>query len=178
MTMAIDLSNYVTVAERLGQAQGEIESITTGAPTLLGDAQGYIQTVVRLRDGRYATGTASFRLGVAGRSAQATNPIEDAETSAVGRALALLGYSSTRGIASREEVAEAQRRAALPPARVVTGQARGVTLATNPRGVTYSRVEIEGEIYAVRGAVEEGDTITLRPTGRASATALEAELVG
>jgi hypothetical protein len=53
-------------------------------------------------------------LDITGASAKATNPLEDAETSAVGRAIAFLGYSSDKrqgyAIASREEVEEAIRR--------------------------------------------------------------------
>ena len=108
---SFDLTNYIPVAERLNQAQPDILSIMADPPLLLSDTHGYIRVTVLLRDNRSATGTASFRLDLAGKSAQATNPIEDSETSAVGRALAMLGYESSRGIASREEVAEAQRRA-------------------------------------------------------------------
>jgi hypothetical protein len=75
---------------------------------------GYIRATVHFHDGRYATGTSSFRLDITGASAKATNPLEDAETSAVGRAIAFLGYSSDKrqgyAIASREEVEEAIRR--------------------------------------------------------------------
>lgn len=75
---------------------------------------GYIRATVYFHDGRYATGTSSFRLDVTGASAKATNPLEDAETSAVGRAIAFLGYSADKrqgyAIASREEVEEAIRR--------------------------------------------------------------------
>lgn len=75
---------------------------------------GYIRATVYFHDGRFATGTSSFRLDITGASAKATNPIEDAETSAVGRAIAFLGYSGDKrqgyAIASREEVEEAIRR--------------------------------------------------------------------
>lgn len=75
---------------------------------------GYIRATVHFHDGRYATGTSSFRLDVTGASAKATNPLEDAETSAIGRAIAFLGYSADKrqgyAIASREEVEEAMRR--------------------------------------------------------------------
>lgn len=106
----INLDNYVSVAERVNQAQAEIRSIHADAPVMLSDAMGYIRVTIVLKDDRSATGIASFKLDVQGRSAQATNPLEDGETSAIGRALAFLGYSSSRSIASREEVQEAQRR--------------------------------------------------------------------
>ncbi len=46
---------------------------------------------------------------------QRTSYIEVAETSAVGRALALLGFEVRRGIASREEMQKVQRAPAEPP---------------------------------------------------------------
>lgn len=115
--MAFNLDNYISVAERLQQAAAAISSIIADRPTLLTDTYGFIRVKVSLNDGREASGTASFDLALEGRSAQATNPIEDAETSALGRALAFLGYASTRSIASREEMQEAQRRANRRPTR-------------------------------------------------------------
>jgi len=110
----INLQDYVPVAERVNQAKADIRSIHADQPVMLTDTMGYIRITVVLQDDRSATGTASFRLDLQGRSAQATNPIEDCETSAIGRALALLGYSSSKSIASREEVQEAQRRSDAP----------------------------------------------------------------
>lgn len=108
----VNLQNYVSVAERVNQAQADIRTIHADAPVMLSEVMGYIRVTVMMQDERSATGTASFRLDLEGRSAQATNPIEDCETSAIGRALAFLGFSSARGIASREEVHEARRREA------------------------------------------------------------------
>src|SRR5690606_29328572 len=87
-----------------------ILSICVEPPAMLSDSMGYIRCRVTLTDGRHADGTASFDLALSGKSAQATNPLEDCETSAVGRALAFLGYHANRSIASREEVREAERR--------------------------------------------------------------------
>lgn len=106
------LANYVPVAERVTQAQDALVAVDADPPVMLTDMMGYIRVAVYLGDGRKATGTASFRLDLDGRSAQATNPIEDCETSAVGRALAFLGFSSSRSIASREEVRTAEQRGA------------------------------------------------------------------
>jgi hypothetical protein len=108
--MAYNLDGYVTVAERLTQAHDQIVTVVTEPPILLTDAMGYIRATVALKDGRSATATASFRLDLQNRSAQATNPLEDCETSAIGRALGFLGYGSSKSVASREEVQEAQRR--------------------------------------------------------------------
>jgi len=113
------LNDYVQVNERIvagtPDVLAKIRSVAIQPPQMLSEHMGYLRCRVTLEDGRYACGTASFDLSLEGRSAQATNPIEDAETSAVGRALAFLGYHANRSIASREEVQEAQRRAERRP---------------------------------------------------------------
>lgn len=54
-----------------------------------------------------------------------TSYIENCETSAVGRALALLGYEISKGIASREEMAKVQRY----DANAASGKAANVSTA-------------------------------------------------
>jgi len=112
--MAYNLDGYVTVAERLTQAHDQIVTVVTEPPVLLTDVMGFIRATVALQDGRSATATASFRLDLQNRSAQATNPLEDCETSAIGRALGFLGYGSSKSVASREEMQEAHRRTDAP----------------------------------------------------------------
>lgn len=123
-------NNYATVAERLAAATPEIASIITEPPQFMTETMGYIRATVSLLDGRSATGMASFRLDLQGKGAQATNPLEDGETSAVGRALAFLGYASNKSIASHEEVQEARRRENASyeqrPARPAAPQGRQV----------------------------------------------------
>jgi len=112
-------NEYTTVAERLTRAKDDLQTIVAEPPVMLTDVMGYIRATVALKDGRTSTGTASFRLDLTGGRAQATNPIEDCETSAIGRALGMLGYGSTKSVASREEMHEAERRQQVParPAR-------------------------------------------------------------
>jgi len=66
-----------------------------------------------------ADGIASINIG--GKGADMTHPLENAETSSLGRALAKLGYGLIgSGLASAEEVEEAKRRrgeCALPPVK-------------------------------------------------------------
>lgn len=112
--MAYNLDGYVTVAERLTQAHEQITTVVSEPPVLMTETMGYMRVTVALKDGRSATATASFRLDLQNRSAQATNPLEDCETSAIGRALGFLGYGSSKSVASREEVQEAHRRSDAP----------------------------------------------------------------
>jgi hypothetical protein len=139
--------SYNTVAERLQEARAKIQSITTEPPVMLTDVMGYMRATVVLKDGEIGTGTASFRLDLQTRSAQATNPIEDCETSAVGRALAMLGYATTKGVASQEEIAEARRREAAVgdrprgPARGQGGFTTTAPVETVPAGAEYIPVD-------------------------------------
>lgn len=179
--MAINLQDYVPVSERLSLALADgVQTITTTPPTMITDAMGHMQVTVVLASGRSATGTASFRLDLTGKSAQATSPVEDCETSALGRALAFLGYESRRGVASREEVQEAQRRADAP--RNVSGPVSRVQAATNNKGCLVVRFDLAGETYTVIDAPEltdirDGDVLTIRPTRATSKGAMLADLV-
>lgn len=143
--MAYNLDSYVTVAERLTQAADAIQIVAADQPTFLTDAMGYIRVTVSLKDGRSATGTATFRLDLQGKSAQATNPIEDCETSAIGRALGFLGYGSSKSVASREEVQEAQRRAEHRPAQ--NGAAYTGVVPTCPEHKKPMKIGKDGESF-------------------------------
>lgn len=111
---AYNPNDYTTVAERLTRAADQLQTIIAEPPVMLTDVMGYIRCTVALKDGRTSTGTASFRLDLTGGRAQATNPIEDCETSAIGRALGMLGYGSSKSVASQEEMHEAERRRGQP----------------------------------------------------------------
>lgn len=106
-----DLKDYIGINERIQAAKDLIQSVVTTDPILFVNSEkfGYVRATVTLTDGRSATAIASFRLD-ANAGAQKTHPFEDAESSAIGRALAFLGFHVSRAIASREEVEEAMRR--------------------------------------------------------------------
>jgi hypothetical protein len=74
-----------------------------------------------------------------------TSYVENAETSAVGRALAMLGFEVKRGIASREELQKTARmQAATPPASVPTkAQAKATTVAPAQSPVDLDREILE-----------------------------------
>ena len=63
-----------------------------------------------------ATGWAEEKMGQTGRSAEATNPVEVCETSAVGRALANWTFQASMQRPSREEMQSSQRRRDTPAA--------------------------------------------------------------
>jgi len=106
-------ANYIKINERIAAAKSDIRSVQTTDPVLFDGSTvfGYIRATITLKDDRVATAIASFRLD-ATTGAQKTHPFEDAESSAIGRALAFLGYHVDKAIASREEVEEAAKREA------------------------------------------------------------------
>lgn len=112
-----DPSKYVQVKQRLQEALPFIVEIITDAPVMLTQTYGYVQVTVKIFDTeaieglrhRSATGTANFNLALQNKSAQATNPLEDAETSALGRALVHLGFFAGSTDPSREEMMIAAR---------------------------------------------------------------------
>lgn len=153
--MKWDPSTYVTVAERVqSAAKREFEIIETKIHHV-NDNWGYIQVGIKL-DGKRYIGTASFRLDLQGARAQATNPIEDAETSAVGRALAMAGISSDRSVASLEEVREAQRRADAPP--LSAKEVRADNVVTLPSGETTIGEMLDEIAKAIEG-IDQGKVI-------------------
>lgn len=111
---------YRTVQERLEAAHGEkaqpvgINCIHTELRSMPGPSGPVvvITAAVTFEDGRVFTGISEAQFD-ATSGADKTNPIEVAETSAVGRALAFAGYyGSDDGIAGAEEVRRAQQRQA------------------------------------------------------------------
>lgn len=128
---------YATVAHRAQQAHGEhirpsgIASTVTRFVTL-GDYHIVVVTV-QFTDGRVYEGSSEVTRG-SGGGAQASSPVETAETSAYGRALAMAGYyGSGDGLAGYEEVTYSEARTTVRPAqpRAVTSGMNGATTVAN-----------------------------------------------
>ena len=107
--MGYDVSDYVQVNERIekfyekypeGSIQTEIQSIVDGVVII--KAYAYRDR----EDPRPATGHAYEKENSS--FINKTSYIENCETSAVGRALAMLGFEIKKSIASREEVENAK----------------------------------------------------------------------
>ena len=109
MTVQYENGTYRTVAERLRAALPDIDDISS----TLGCVEGmfFFRTVVTMTDGRSFTGHAEVTRGF-GNGPQSTCPLETAETSSVGLALAFAGhFGSETGIAGIEEIRIAEGRA-------------------------------------------------------------------
>ncbi len=121
---------YATVWHRAQAAHGSLIRPTEIASTVSryvtnGDYSVVVVTVTFL-DGRVFEGSSEITRG-GGGGAQATSPVETAETSAYGRALAMAGwYGSGDGLAGYEEV--------------VNSEARATVRVTKPRSVTGAQV--------------------------------------
>ena len=128
---------YATVAHRAQQAHGEhirpmgIASTVTRFVTLA-DYQIVVVTV-QFTDGRVFEGSSEVTRG-SGGGAQQTSPVETAETSAYGRALAMAGYyGSGDGLAGYEEVTYSEARTTVRAAqpRAVSSGMNGATTVAN-----------------------------------------------
>ena len=85
-----------------------------------------VVVTVQFTDGRVFEGSSEVTRG-SGGGAQASSPVETAETSAYGRALAMAGYyGSGDGLAGYEEVTYSEARTTVRPA-----QPRAVMPRTN-----------------------------------------------
>jgi hypothetical protein len=111
----IGQKTYYTVAERIRLANGEEAATPVGITSVITEVKevGHVMVVcatVTFKDGRIYTGHAMVNTDSRQR-VEASAPLETAETSALGRALAFAGYfGSPDGIAGYEELMSAQDR--------------------------------------------------------------------
>ncbi len=115
--MAFDLKDYIQVNERIAafyeaHPQGSIQC----------DIHTLTDKLVVVRAAAYRTPDdplpciAHSQLGIPGTTPYTKgSELENAETSAVGRALAMMGFEVKRSVASREEVMKAQRPSQAEP---------------------------------------------------------------
>ena len=121
-----NLDNYVTVAERITQFWGQHPNgrIETRLEHVSTDSRLFAVWAAVYKDAAdekpWATGLAEEHFGQSGPNQ--TSPLENCESSAIGRALANAGYATTaEGRPSREEMQKVQRgsddapRAYAPP---------------------------------------------------------------
>ena len=146
--MGYDMSDYVQVNERIekfyekypdGSIQTEIQSIVDGVVII--KAYAYRDR----EDPRPATGHAYEKENSS--FINKTSYIENCETSAVGRALAMLGFEIKKSIASKEEVENAKLQ--QQPTKISSQQLDILLKLLVDKGITDEAVQKTMEIYKV-----------------------------
>lgn len=145
MPILIHGKEYKTVAERLVEFHKDHGdgSITT---SIEGNINGVVtvKAIVKLGD-RIFTGHASEKVG--SNNINSTSALENAETSAVGRALAFAGYAGSE-IASADEVANAISGQQIVSGTVVRDD-RGNLGKTTAKTVNYISEAQRKRLYAI-----------------------------
>lgn len=134
-------TQYVTVAQRIQEGHHAEHaprfSVVRSEPLNLGEV--HLWQVEIDVQGQKFVGTASINFG--GRGADQTNPVENAETSALGRALGFAGFGSIDSVASAEEVREAKARQAAGFVQPAPKQSRPPQLAPAVQGQPASSTQ-------------------------------------
>lgn len=161
-----DLNNYETVEERLKRfyADNPDGRVITENLTTLQDRQvstWVVKATIFFDEGSQAAGLPkatghAFEVDGSG-GANKTSALENAETSAIGRALANAGYSGNKR-ASREEMAKVERNN-TPDAPLVNlfGQADALVVAGDLDGLRalYAKAERSGASTAILKGIKE-----------------------
>lgn len=106
-TVNIKGKQYVDVAERVRLVHETRESFEIVSSGALQVGPMWVWQAAVLVDGKQFIGTAEIKFDAPKHTADGTNPIACAETSAVGRALGMAGLGSLESIASADEVMRA-----------------------------------------------------------------------
>ncbi len=151
--MGYDVNDYVQVNERIekfyekypeGSIQTEIQSVVDGV--VIFKAYAYRDR----EDTRPATGHAYEKENSS--FINKTSYIENCETSAVGRALAMLGFEIKKSIASKEEVENAKLQ--QQPTKISSQQLDILLKLLVDKGITDEAVQKTMEIYKVNDLSE------------------------
>ena len=155
--MGYDVNDYVQVNERIekfyerypeGSIQTEIQSIVDGV--VIFKAYAYRDR----EDTRPATGHAYEKENSS--FINKTSYIENCETSAVGRALAMLGFEIKKSIASKEEVENAKLQ--QQPTKISSQQLDILLKLLVDKGITDEAVQKTMEVYKVNDLSELNET--------------------
>lgn len=155
--MGYDVSDYVQVNERIekfyerypeGSIQTEIQSVVDGV--VIFKAYAYRDR----EDTRPATGHAYEKENSS--FINKTSYIENCETSAVGRALAMLGFEIKKSIASKEEVENAKLQ--QQPSKISSQQLDILLKLLVDKKITDEAVQKTLEIYKVNDLSELNET--------------------
>jgi hypothetical protein len=106
--VSIDGNPYVTVHERLQMVHTNHEKVSIETEIVIIDQRSVTVKAVLKINGEVYTAHASEVFG--STEINETSALENAETSAVGRALAFAGYGITGSVASADEVIAAKKR--------------------------------------------------------------------